>query len=269
MLACDLPVMVPTADPAMAQTLAALTVAAMQPPPTLTLLPSDTPVPMLAPTGTLTPTSTFLPTASFTSTPVPPVISVSVDTNCRTGPGKNYDQVGSLLVGATAEVFAKDPSGEFWYIQNPDDSNGFCWVWGQYATITGDVIFLPIYTPPPSPTPLPDFQIVFLKVDSCSRWWLDFSIQNTSGVAFESINIVVKDTKTGASVSNTSDSFVNRKGCASPTDVALIKPGETVLLSGPGFNYDPVGHKITTTIKLCTDNNLKGTCTTKQITTRL
>ena len=39
MLACDLPVRVPTADPAVAQTLAALTVAAMQPPPTLTPLP--------------------------------------------------------------------------------------------------------------------------------------------------------------------------------------------------------------------------------------
>jgi hypothetical protein len=80
------------------------------------------------------------------------MVSVSVDTNCRTGPGKIYDYIGALIVGETAEVVGQSMDGQYWIIKNPDQP-GECWLWGYYATVEGPVAGLPKYTPPPTPTP--------------------------------------------------------------------------------------------------------------------
>ena len=83
-----------------------------------------------------------------------PYISVSVSTNCRTGPGKVYDYVGALIVGEEAEIVAREATGYFWYIRNPDGFTEFCWVGNQYASIRGDTSALPVLTPPATPTPV-------------------------------------------------------------------------------------------------------------------
>lgn len=49
-------------------------------------------------------TPEFTPTITLTPTPSVPTVTVSVDTNCRTGPGTQYDQIGELLIGQSAEV---------------------------------------------------------------------------------------------------------------------------------------------------------------------
>lgn len=107
----------------------------------------STPEPLPSPTITLTPTDTSTPTPSV------PMISVTVNTNCRYGPGSAYDYLGALLVGETAEIVGRDPSGDYWYIRNPDNPSGSCWLWGEYASPVGNFGSLPILTPPPSPTP--------------------------------------------------------------------------------------------------------------------
>jgi hypothetical protein len=101
-----------------------------------------------------TPQPSLTPTATITLTPTQdkPMVSVSVDTNCRTGPGKIYDWIGGLLVGEKAEVVGVSTDGQYWIIKNPDQ-NGECWLWGNYATVTGPTAELPKYTPPPTPTP--------------------------------------------------------------------------------------------------------------------
>jgi hypothetical protein len=114
--------------------------------------PTETPFP--SPTATITPTAT----------PSVPMVTVSVNTNCRTGPGVVYDLVGALLVGEQAVVVGKYTAGNYWIINNPDAA-GTCWLWGEYATVTGDTSGLPEYAPPPTPTPyLPappaDFQVI-------------------------------------------------------------------------------------------------------------
>ncbi len=109
-------------------------------------LPSETLQPSLTPTLTLSPTITL------TLTPMTPKVSVSVDTNCRKGPGTLYDYIGALLVGETGTVLGKSSDGLYWIIQNPD-APGTCWLWGNYASIVGDTTMLPVYTPPPTPTP--------------------------------------------------------------------------------------------------------------------
>jgi len=97
-------------------------------------------------------TITLTPTITLTGIVEKLMVSVSEDTNCRNGPGKTYDYLGALLVGEQAEVVGQSMDGQYWIIKNPDRA-GECWLWGQYASVTGPTAALPRYTPPPTPTP--------------------------------------------------------------------------------------------------------------------
>ena len=146
--------------------------------------------PTFTPTETSTPTQSLTPTLIPTATLSIPLISVSVPTNCRNGPGKVYILQGALLVGETAQVYARDPSNRYWYIRNPDPGAEFCWVWGEYATLTGPLMLLPVYTPPPTPTPTmtptpsPSFTAEYSSLDSCVGWWVEIKLKNTGPLPF-------------------------------------------------------------------------------------
>lgn len=116
--------------------------------PSLPPSPSSTTTP-LPPTSTPAPSITPVPTN--TAKPGNPVVSVTVTTNCRTGPGVNYRRIGSLYPGQVADLIARHPSQDYWYINLPGTGNN-CWLWGYYANPSGNYHNLPIYTPPPSPT---------------------------------------------------------------------------------------------------------------------
>jgi len=215
-------------------------------------------------TQTHRPTPTLSPTPLFTSTPLTPLISVSVPTNCRVGPGKVYDRVGALLVGEVAEVVGRDPTGNYWYIRNPDQTNGFCWLWGEYAVLTGNFLALPIFTPPPTPTftptPLPKFRASYSGKDTCVGWWVEIELKNTGETRFRSISLTIKDTVTNISLSLDANGFTDVDGCTTSTTRDNLNPGATRIFSAPAFVYDPTGHKLRATITLCTENGLKGTC---------
>jgi hypothetical protein len=108
----------------------------------------ETPTPL----DTATPELTSTP--EFTPTPTVPTVSVSVNTNCRTGPSTQYDLVGGVNVGQTAVVVGKSTSTGYWIINNLNGS-GTCWLWGQYATVSGNTAGLPEYPIPATPTPSP------------------------------------------------------------------------------------------------------------------
>lgn len=74
--------------------------------------------------------------AATTSTAV--TVTVSQITNCRLGPSQDFDEIGSLGPGQVAEVIGKDTINNYWVIKLPDDSGKTCWLWGQFATVTGD-----------------------------------------------------------------------------------------------------------------------------------
>ncbi|MFV1859079.1 MAG: hypothetical protein ACC647_06980 [Anaerolineales bacterium] len=111
--------------------------------------PADTAVPEESAT---TPAPQATATLADTATPSVPMVSVSLDTNCRTGPGRSYDFLGALLVGETEEVVALSTVPDYWYITNPDQPGKFCYLWGRYATVVGNTDTLPQFTPLPSPT---------------------------------------------------------------------------------------------------------------------
>ncbi len=92
-----------------------------------------TPDPNLAPT-----TDPAANTAPLATTSSAVTLTVSQSTNCRLGPSQDFDEVGSLGPGQIAEVVGKDTFNNHWIIKLPDGSGKTCWLWGQYATVTGD-----------------------------------------------------------------------------------------------------------------------------------
>lgn len=110
------------------------------------------------------PTETQLPTPDTTT------VQVSIDTNCRTGPGASkYKRIGGLKIGDIAEVVGRPSSGEYIVIKNPE-SGADCWLWLEYATITGSLDGIPIL---PVPTPVP--------VSISGKVWNDYCSQLAAG----------------------------------------------------------------------------------------
>ncbi len=226
---------------------------------TATPLPTSTPD---VPTASPTITPTFTPV--FTATPAVPQVSVSVATNCRVGPGRVYDRVGALLVDQVAEVIGRNQVGNYWYIREPT-RNVTCWLWGEYATVTGNLTVLPVYTPPPTPTPMPSFVLKYDGLDFCTGWWVELDLTNNGGIAFESVAVTVRDTVTNVVVSQYSDVFTDVDGCTFSDTTERVNPGTSPNISSPPFAYDPRGHELRATVTLCSLNGQNGTCLTQSI----
>ncbi len=65
-------------------------------------------------------------------------VTVTTATNCRTGPGQAFSIVYGMPVGQVAKVVAKNIYSGYWIIEIPGQAGKTCWLWGQYATVTGD-----------------------------------------------------------------------------------------------------------------------------------
>ncbi len=106
---------------------------------------SDTPTTAFTETPSLTPTITLTPTPSV------PEVRVSAATNCRSGPGTVYDLLYTLQPGQVAQVIGKSTPMNYWIINFPGGTS--CWLWGQYATVSGNIAALAEYPIPATPTP--------------------------------------------------------------------------------------------------------------------
>ena len=142
-----IPTAQPTADIVATSVVATLQAQQAAPP----ALNEPTSVPATNPTTppTTTPSASTL---AITPTLATPIASVSQDTNCRTGPGQEYEYLGALVVGEKAEIVGKRTSHDYWIIKNPDQ-NGECWLWGFHATVEGNTDNLPEYDIPAPPQP--------------------------------------------------------------------------------------------------------------------
>jgi hypothetical protein len=148
LLACNLP---PSVDqvppPSDVQTAAALTVEALlQPPVTSTtqqepqsVLP-NTATPTVGPTGTITPTYSV------------PMLKVLEQTNCRSGPGQDYEVVYTYLAWKELEIVGNYPEKNYWLVKSPESPNGVCWLWGEYVEVSGSYWVVSSVTPPPTAT---------------------------------------------------------------------------------------------------------------------
>lgn len=106
-------------------------------------LPTTTGQPLIV--ATLTPTTTRIPTA----TPVQLTLRV-VDrlVNCRYGPGLVYELMDELAEGQSARVLGRNGASTWWYIRDPGNPNGFCWVSSSVTEISGDAGSLPVIQAP-------------------------------------------------------------------------------------------------------------------------
>ena len=262
--ACNSPV-APTQDPNLIGTTVAQTLSAIQVQTNQPVIPVTGATSTSTPSPTSSPTITLTPSPVFTATPLIPQISVSVPTNCRVGPGRAYDRVGALVVGEVTEVYGRDLAGNYWYVRNPSVSGGFCWLWGEYATLAGNIQTLPIFTPPPTPTPVPAFTASYTGLESCNGWWVEITLENTGGITYRSILMAISDSATNTTVSLNENRFTNLNGCNASDSRSTLAPGEKLIVSSPVIGYDPTGHKLRGTITLCSDVNVNGTCVTQVI----
>lgn len=259
-LACGQTANIPTLDPNAAQTAIVETMMAIQA--TGSAIPAGATTPTLdLPTVTASPSFTPEPTGTSTV----PMISVTVDTFCRLGPGKEYEKVGILLVGETTEIVGRDAFGQFWYVRNPDVAPEFCWMSGEYAIITGNYLALLVQTPPAAQGL--DFEATYRGQGQCSgEFWSDIRLRNLSRGTFKSINLVAKDTDTNTVRSFAGNEFSFSDGCAAPTAVESIVAEGTVMISTPAFSYNLNARNMSVSITLCSEANLTGNCITKTIT---
>ncbi len=268
--ACNLQVATPVQGDmvatAVAQTMNAQTNVANLVAGTLAAMVTDTPI--FTSTPSITPLPTLTPTLTASLTPAVPTVSVSGNTNCRTGPGSVYDLVGVLLVGKTAQVVGRDAYGQYWIINNPNIPGGTCWLWGQYATVTGDTSALPVIAAPPTPTPVPSFTFSYKSFGTGPGYeCFMFTVKNTGALTWESFTITFTNSAHGTTATASSDEFTGYdQWCTNPSSQSDLMAGEAGTASVQTFlAYNPAGETFDVTLKLCSDNGLAGICVSKTI----
>ena len=85
-------------------------------------------------------------------TPAPQVPSVTADANVniRSGPGTEFDVIGSLKQGQSAEALGRSPDQQWWVIKVAAANNGQGWVAANFVTTT-NTGNLPVIQPPSPP----------------------------------------------------------------------------------------------------------------------
>ena len=153
MLACNAPA---TTEPIsvndQAATVIAMTLQA------LTQSGSEVPIratPSVTPTITARTAATSGVTATITPTYSMPMLTVLQQTNCREGPGQDYQVIFTYLENKQLEILGRYDPTNFWLVKAPESRTGTCWLWGEYVELSGSYWVVPTLTPPPTATIAP------------------------------------------------------------------------------------------------------------------
>lgn len=225
---------------------------------TRTSAPTETP--------TVIPTETPIPEPSATATIEIPMAKVGRESNCRVGPGGMYNLVATYQTGQMLEVVAKDLGGGYVFVRNPGKPEEQCYLLANNVTISGDISALPKFTPRPSPTAAPYFNVSFKKFDTCSgEDYALFTVENIGSVPFRSAYIKVTDHKVNRSVEQALNVFDLWTGCIIAKSITPLDVGGTGYVTSPSFKWAARQNKLQAVIMLCTEKGLKGTCVTQTI----
>lgn len=196
-LACNLP---GTAEPPSVDEAAGTAIAA-----TLTAQPAsgnESPVPATvspAAQTTMTAVSTATTATSAgkpTTTPTysTPMLTILQQTNCREGPGQDYQVIFTYLAKVKLEIIGRYDPTNFWLVKSPESKTGTCWLWGEYTEATGSYWVVPTLTPPPTATlPPPQAPSVKNWDFSCSGGNMTFTMQWEDRAANETGYKVYRD----------------------------------------------------------------------------
>lgn len=190
-LACNLPgsgeQLPPPED---VQTSAALTVEALLIPPSATATEAQAGQTSVATTSSPTngPTGTITPTYSV------PILRVLEQTNCRTGPGQDYEVVYTYLPWKELEIVGAYPRENYWLVKSPESPTGECWLWGEYVEVRGSFWVVASVTPPPTATLAPPSSPSIQRWDFfCSAGQMTLTILWTDRASNETGYRVIRD----------------------------------------------------------------------------
>ncbi len=107
--------------------------------------PDPTPpvIPTSQPTGTSTPTAIPTPTLAQVRVQI-----TSERVNCRYGPGTVYQLVNELRQGQVLRAEGRNNTSTWWYVRDPGNPGGFCWVSADLGEAQGETDPLPVIPPP-------------------------------------------------------------------------------------------------------------------------
>ncbi len=77
----------------------------------------------------------------------PPMASVQDVTNCRKGPGTNYERVAQIMPLESVKIVGFFPPN-YWVVSTKD---GDCWLSGEFVTPSGSFAAIPTVAAPPTP----------------------------------------------------------------------------------------------------------------------
>lgn len=215
-------------------------------------------------TPTATATETLRPEPSATSTPEIVTAKVGRETNCRVGPAGNYNLVATYQDGQILEVVANDLGAGYSFVRNPENPEEQCYLLTNNIIISGDTAILPKFTPLPSPTAAPYFNVSFKKFETCQGDdYAIFTVENAGSVAFRSFYLKVTDQKADRSVEHVVNAFDLWTGCIIAKDISPLGRGEIGYLYSPPFKWAVNADNLRAVIMLCTEKGLAGTCVTQ------
>src|SRR5574341_1666676 len=147
-------------------------------------------------TGTPMP---FASPAPPTSTISAPILTINDPTNCRSGPGANFQLIMAFAPGTKLILLGKDTADNYWLVQIPQTQNT-CWASGEYATASGNFASLPEVTPTAgavNSAPARPGSLFYQWVGPCSNLtttlsWAD-SAKNETGYHVYRNNTLVAD----------------------------------------------------------------------------
>lgn len=90
-----------------------------------------------------------------------PMASVGEVTNCRSGPGTNYERVTQIFPKESVKIIGFF-SPNYWIVTTKD---GECWLSGEFATPVGSFAAVPTVTAPSTPEGDSPEAATFIKVD--------------------------------------------------------------------------------------------------------
>ncbi len=217
------------------------------------------------------------------SVPGLPTISASTDTNCRTGPGKDYPEAGYLLVGELSTVYGKDASGNWWYIENPKQPGEYCWVWEATTKVNGDTSQVPVVEAPPLSPPPPEeseepteppsgnqspilaAMVNYLEIKVCgaSTSYAIFEVVNNGNVDLNSIEVTLQEQDNQQFISDMKNTtpFHDTKDCGIGGKAPLKGGSSAYVFVEIGNQFLPVGWKVQAKFTLYTEPYWKGEST--------
>ncbi len=104
-----------------------------------------------------TPLATVTKVGAATQTPTysVPMLTVREQTNCRAGPGQDYEILFTYLAGKELEIVGRYDPDNYWLVKSVESPTGSCWLWGEFVELTGSYGAVSSVTPPATVTSAP------------------------------------------------------------------------------------------------------------------